>query len=56
MNVPVASGAAVFFCPDPNCQHPHLLLFDEYDNPMAHFVVDQDFFQKLAGAMNRRQQ
>jgi hypothetical protein len=54
MTTPIAEGAAVFFCPNPDCNQPHLLLLDEDDQPMAHFVIADDFFQELVNAMQRR--
>lgn len=51
---PVAEGAAIFFCPNPDCQQPHLLLIDEDNQLMAHFVVGDDFFAGLAAAMKRK--
>ena len=54
LDTPVAEGAAVFFCPNPQCNQPHLLLMDEDNQPMAHFVVEDDFFAELAAAMQRK--
>lgn len=54
LNTPIAEGVAVFFCPSPDCNRPHLLLLDEDDQPMAHFVVGDDFFTELSTAMQRR--
>jgi hypothetical protein len=51
---PVAEGAALFFCPNPDCQQPHLLLIDEDDELMAHFVIGDEFFADLAAAMKRK--
>jgi len=51
---PVAEGAAVFFCPNPGCNQPHILLLDEDNEPMAHFVIGDDFFAELAAAMQRK--
>lgn len=51
---PVAEGAAIFFCPNPDCQQPHMLLIDEDDQLMAHFVIGDDFFAELAAAMKRK--
>ena len=54
LNTPVADGAAVFFCPNPDCNQPHILLFDEDDELIAHYVISDEFFQELANAMQRR--
>jgi hypothetical protein len=37
--VPVAAGVAVFRCTNPGCGHPHLLLLDKHNEPIAQFVV-----------------
>ena len=51
---PIAEGAAIFFCPNPDCNSPHILLLDEDDNIIAHYVIGDDFFAELANAMQRR--
>lgn len=51
---PVADGAAIFFCPNPDCNLPHMLLVDDDGDPIAHYVVDDDFFAALTAAMQRR--
>jgi hypothetical protein len=54
LRAPIAEGAAVFFCPNPDCNQPHLLLLDEDHAPLAHFVISDAFFQELTAAMQRR--
>jgi hypothetical protein len=51
---PVAEGASIFFCPNPDCNLPHVLMIDEDDDILAHYVVDEEFFDALAAAMQRR--
>jgi hypothetical protein len=37
--VPQAHGVGVFFCDEPLCRRPHVMLFDSDSKPIAHFVV-----------------
>jgi hypothetical protein len=54
---PSARGAAVIFCPSPECKRPHIGLFDDNDQPIAQWVVPavnadgQGFFKALQDAM-----
>jgi hypothetical protein len=54
LSTPVADGAAIFFCPNPDCNLPHVLMIDEDGDPIAHYVIDDDFFTALTAAMQRR--
>jgi len=38
---PCAAGVGIFFCPDPECGRPHVVLVDLLGKPMAHFVVPE---------------
>ena len=54
MATPIANGAGVFFCPDPNCHNPHLILLDDDGEPMAHFVIGPEFYAELQAAMAQK--
>ena len=53
-NTPIASGGGVFFCPDPTCHHPHIILVDDDHHPMAHFIIGPEFYAELQAAMAQR--
>jgi len=53
-NTPVAHGGGVFFCPDPKCHHPHMLLVDDNNEPMAHFIIGPEFYAELQAAMAQK--
>jgi len=53
LNAPVASGGGMFFCPDPKCGLPHLLLVDDFNEPMAHFIISPEFFEEIRAAMEK---
>src|SRR5688572_11818361 len=36
---PLAAGVGVFFCEQPECKRPHVMLFNGDNEPIAHFVV-----------------
>lgn len=50
-----ADGVGLFYCDEPECRRPHIMLFDEHDNPIAHFVMPDDpvFLKKLQDLMYR---
>ena len=54
LNTPIAEGAVVFFCPNPDCNLPHMLLLDEDNRPMAHYVIDDNFFAEIERAVHRK--
>jgi hypothetical protein len=37
--VPVAHSVRVFFCLNPKCKRPHVVLLKESGTPLAHFVL-----------------
>ncbi len=57
---PCAHGVGIFYCPDPMCGRPHIMLFDENKKPLAHFVVPDPnpdgsgFFHDLRKAVMQR--
>jgi hypothetical protein len=55
LDAPVASGAEVFRCPDPGCGLPHILLLDDDDQPMAHYIITPELYLEIQEAMHGRQ-
>ena len=55
--IPQAHGVGVFFCDEPDCKRPHVMLYDEHDKPLAHFVVPDEpgFMAQLGEALERSQ-
>jgi hypothetical protein len=57
-----ASSVQVFFCGDPECRRPHVVLFDEDKIPFAQFVMPDprpnggSFFNDLEDAIYRSMQ
>lgn len=51
---PVAHGASVIRCPDPQCGLPHIVLFDEDGNALLQFPVPPGFFAALKAAVEKR--
>lgn len=39
--VPQAHRVTVFYCHNPQCRRPHVLLHDEAGRPMAQFVISE---------------
>jgi hypothetical protein len=37
--VPQAHSVRIYYCSGPDCDRPHVFLFDENDEPIAQFVV-----------------
>jgi hypothetical protein len=54
-SVPQAHGVGVFYCDELDCHRPHVMLFDEHENPIAHFVMPDDpsFMRQLQNLMYR---
>jgi hypothetical protein len=58
-DVPQAYSVSAFFCDEPECRRPHVMLFDKDHRPMAHFVIPDPrpdgggFFQELKNLMYR---
>lgn len=38
-DVPQAESVRIFWCDGPECQRPHVVLFDEFLAPIASFVL-----------------
>jgi hypothetical protein len=61
-DAPQASSVQVFFCGDPECRRPHVVLFDENQIPFAQFVMPDprpnggSFFNDLEDAVYRSMQ
>jgi hypothetical protein len=36
---PQASSVRIFYCANPRCMRPHVVLFDDLDGIIAHFVL-----------------
>ena len=53
-DVPIAAGGGVFFCPDPTCNNPHIVLVDDDAEPMAHYIVGPKFYAELKTAMEQK--
>jgi hypothetical protein len=56
--LPQATSVKVFFCHNPDCSRPHVILFDSHGEPMAQFVVpdprpDAGFMHDLQNALYR---
>ena len=57
---PVAHGACVIRCTDPQCGLPHIVFFDNKSNPLFQFAVPPDdqngngFFAALKAAVEKR--
>ena len=57
---PVANGACVIRCTDPQCGRPHIVFFDENNRPLFQFAVPaadatgNGFFETLKAAMEKR--
>jgi len=57
-NIPQAASVSVFFCENPRCLRPHVLLRDDFGLPIIHFVVpdpqpDHGFMFDLQEALRR---
>jgi hypothetical protein len=38
-NIPQAHSVQIMWCENPKCNRPHVVLFDEHDEPFAEFVL-----------------
>jgi hypothetical protein len=52
--IPAAHGIGIVMCPDPQCGRPHIVLFDEDEEAIAHFILDAETFAILQDAMALR--
>lgn len=50
---PHAHWVHVYYCDGPECNRPHVVLFDHDDMPMAQFVVPDGFMKRLQDALYR---
>jgi hypothetical protein len=49
--IPKAHSVRIYYCD--SCDHPHLMLLDERDYPIAHFVFDVDTIHLMQSALYR---
>jgi hypothetical protein len=54
LNTPLAYGGGLFFCPEPECGWPHLILLDEDGTPMAHYIIGPELYREIKEAMEKR--
>jgi len=54
LNTPLAYSGGLFFCPEPECGWPHIILFDEGNEPMAHYIIGPEFYAEIKEAMESR--
>jgi len=48
--VPNAAKVQISFCDKPTCRRPHVVLFDETGQMIAHFVTPDGFDEKIVDA------